>query len=130
MGNARDRPGPITGGMAWENSIDRLVLQQVHLAEKGDVRVNQVQALVRDLAELTPDRPQTAFHLGYAKVLLGLDLPTPATGSAAHRWCTFGMLRGHDRRGERNWVAELIQDSARLMQLLSEPEIAAPCCPW
>jgi tetratricopeptide (TPR) repeat protein len=115
--------------MAWENSIDRLILQQIHLAEKGEIKSQQPQALVRDLCALDGDRPESSFHTGYAKVLLGIDLPAPAPGGSAHRWYTFGMLRGHDRRGERNWVAELIQDPARLMDILSEPSIAAPCLP-
>ena len=115
--------------MAWENSIDRLILQQTHLAEKGETKKQHIHSHVQDLVALDRDRPQTFFHAGYAKVLLGLDMPVPPVGGSAYRWYTFGVLRGHDRRGERNWVAELIQQPARLMDILSEPSIAAPCLP-
>ena len=115
--------------MAWGNSIDNLLVQQVHLAEKGEVRGAQIEKLLKDLGELSSDRPKSAFHLGYAKILLGLEVEEPATGSRARRWYLFGMLRAHDRRGERNWAAELIQDPTQLMEILSEPEIAAPCLP-
>ena len=63
--------------MAWENSIDRLILRQTHLAEKGEVKKPQVQTLVRDLLALDANRPESCFHSGYAKVLLGLDMPVP-----------------------------------------------------
>ncbi len=115
--------------MAWEDAIDRLVLQQVHLAEKGELRGPQIQKMIADLCTRSPDRAENAFHLGYSKILLGLDHAVPPPGSTASRWYLFGLLRGHDRRGERNWVAELIQDPAMLMDLLSEPSIAAPCLP-
>lgn len=115
--------------MAWENSVDRLILAQVHLAEKGELRLPQVRSLLQDLQNLGAERVQTAYHWGYAKTLLGLEGEVPKAGSVAARWYLFGKLRGHDRRGERNWVAELIQDPGQLMDLLSEPEIAASCLP-
>ncbi len=115
--------------MAWENSIDRLVLQQVHQAEKGEVRANLVRQQVLDLQGMSPGRPQAAFHLGYARVLLGLELPEPKGTGNERRWFTYGRLRAHDRRGERNWVAEMIQDQSALIDLLQEPEIAASCLP-
>ncbi|MCA8958571.1 MAG: tetratricopeptide repeat protein, partial [Planctomycetes bacterium] len=115
--------------MAWESSIDRLIQQQVHLAERGDLRPQQVEPLLADLCALDPTRAQSAFHLGYAKVLLGLTVAEPVLGSRAHRWFMFGVLRAHDRRGERHWVAELIQDPACLIDLLGEPGIAAQCLP-
>ena len=115
--------------MAWGNSIDNLLVHQVHLAEKGEVRVTQIEKFLHDLQTLNGNRPKTAFHLGYAKVLLGVEAEEPAMGSSARRWYLFGMLRAHDRRGERNWAAELIQDPTQLMEILSEPEIAAPCLP-
>ncbi|MHC4897897.1 MAG: hypothetical protein ACYTGW_12415, partial [Planctomycetota bacterium] len=57
------------------------------------------------------------------------DLPKPRAGEAACRWYTFGRLRGHDRCGERSWVADLIKDQRALMELLHEPEIARACMP-
>lgn len=115
--------------MAWETTLDRLLLQQVHDAEKGALRASEVRQLVVDLLELRPDRPQSAFLCGYARVLLGLDLPVPAPSPSARRWETFGRLRAHDRRGERSWVADLLKDSAVLVDLLREPRLAAQALP-
>jgi hypothetical protein len=114
--------------MAWETALDRLVLQQVHLAEKGERRAEEVQRLLRDLHDLNPRRPESAFHLGYARIVIGADVPEPRSAEA-RRWFTFGRLRAHDRRGERNWVAEALADQAQLVDLLSEPRIAAQFLP-
>jgi hypothetical protein len=116
--------------MAWETELDRLILQQVHAAEKGEARPSVVRQQVADLWAIDPRRAESAFHLGYAKVLLGVDLPEPAAeASRARRWHLWGRLRGHDRRGERSWVADLFGDPATVMQLLSEPNIASQCLP-
>ena len=115
--------------MAWETALDRLILRQIHLAERGDVRPEDVQRQVVDLAAIAPNRSETAFHLGYARALLGLDLREPERDLTARRWYLFGRLRGHDRRGESNWVADLLQDPAQIMDLLREPRIAAQCLP-
>ncbi len=115
--------------MAWENALDRLLLKQIHLAEKGELKAVEVQEQILDAWNMNPARPQTAFHLGYARALLGADLPQPRAGGAANRWYTFGRLRGHDRCGERTWVADLIKDQAALMELLRDPEIARACMP-
>ncbi|MCA8943777.1 MAG: hypothetical protein KDB80_14535, partial [Planctomycetes bacterium] len=63
--------------MAWEKSLDRLVLQQMHLAECGERRAEEVARIVTELYELNPKRPESAFHLGYGRVVLGVDLPEP-----------------------------------------------------
>jgi len=115
--------------MAWENALDRLLLKQVHLAEKGELRALDVQEQILDTWNMNSGRPQTAFHLGYARALIGADLPQPRAGDAASNWYTFGRLRGHDRCGERTWVADLIKDQAALMELLREPDIARACMP-
>lgn len=115
--------------MAWETALDRLLLQQIHLAEKGEVRPQDVRQQILDLHRLRPERPETAFHMGYARALLGLEMPEPTTGDSPARWFLFGRMRGHDRRGERNWVADLLQDPTALMELLHEPRIAAQCLP-
>lgn len=115
--------------MAWENALDRLLLRQVHLAEKGELKVSEVRAQLLDAWNMGSGRPQMAFHLGYARSLIGADLPEPEAQDAAYRWYTFGRLRGHDRCGERTWVADLIKDQAALMELLQEPEIARACMP-
>lgn len=116
--------------MAWESALDRLLTRQIHLAEKGEVRAEEVRQLVLDLHRFAPDRIETAFHLGYARSTLGVDLPEPpAADLGARRFYAFGRLRGHERRGERNWVADLLTDPATVMDLLAEPRIAAQCLP-
>lgn len=115
--------------MAWEKALDRLLLQQIHLAEKGEQKHEVVRQQLRDLHELAPSRPSTAFHLGYAHTLLGLDLPQPVGDAALQRWYTFGRLRGHDRRGERNWIADLLQDPHVLADLLGDKQIAGHLLP-
>ena len=48
--------------MAWETSLDRLLLQQIHLAEKGEVKPELVRQQLLDLrnrlrAEEKPNDP-------------------------------------------------------------------------
>ncbi len=120
----------IGANMAWETALDRLLTRQIHLAEKGELRPEEARQLVLDLHRVAPDRIETAFHLGYARSTLGVELPEPAaTDFAARRFYAFGRLRGHERRGERNWVADLLTDPATVMDLLAEPRIAAQCLP-
>ncbi|MCA8940950.1 MAG: hypothetical protein KDB80_00195, partial [Planctomycetes bacterium] len=47
----------------------------------------------------------------------------------SRRWYLFGRVRAHDRRGERNWVADLLQDQAQIMDLLADPRIAGQFLP-
>lgn len=115
--------------MAWQTPLDRLLLQQIHAAEKGEVRPESVREQLTDLSQLAPGRNGTAFLLGYARTLLGLDFPEPQGDPAGSRWFLFGRVRGHDRRGERNWVAELVQDPRILVDLLGDPSLAANCLP-
>ncbi len=116
--------------MAWESELDRLILQQVHAAEKGDVRKATARQQVLDLWTVNVNRAENAFHLGYAKTLLGVELPEPPAEHAhGRRWHLWGRLRAHDRRGERNWVADLLNDPGTITQLLGEPRIAAQCLP-
>jgi len=114
--------------MAWETALDRLVLQQIHLAEKGERRTAEVRQQVMDLWELAPARCSSAFHLGYCRTLLGVDLPVP-DDSGSMRWYTLGRLRAHDRRGERSWIADLIKDPQALLDLLHDPLIASQSLP-
>lgn len=114
--------------MAWESSLDRLILQQVHLAEEGERRLDEVVRSVRELYEINPKRPESAFHLGYARVVLGADLPEP-TAAECRRWDTFGRLRAHDRRGERDWVADLLVDEGQMVDLLTDPRVTAQVLP-
>lgn len=115
--------------MAWEKPLDRLLLQQIHLAEKGEVKPELLRQQLEDLHELAPTRPATAFHLGYARTLLGVELPQPGADAALQRWYLFGRLRGHDRRGERNWIADLLQDPHVLADLLGDKTIAGHVLP-
>ncbi len=115
--------------MAWENALDRLLIRQIHLAEAGEVRVEDVRLQIGDLWQVNSRRPESAFLLGYARSLLGVELPIPESSSADQRWYTFGRLRGHDRRGERHWVADLMNDQQQTMELLSDPRIASQCLP-
>lgn len=115
--------------MAWENALDRLLLQQVHLVEKGGIRPEDVRQQIQAMHELDPHRARTAFHMGYGRALLGLDLKSPDGPAEVQRWYLFGRMRGHDRSGEQNWVADLLHDPTTLMDLLNDPDIAAQCLP-
>ncbi|MEY2980456.1 MAG: hypothetical protein RL562_683, partial [Planctomycetota bacterium] len=68
----------IGANMAWETALDRLLTRQIHLAEKGELRPEEARQLVLDLHRVAPDRIETAFHLGYARSTLGVELPEPA----------------------------------------------------
>lgn len=115
--------------MATKTALDRLLTQQIHLAEKGEVKVDVVREQLADLWRLAGPRPETAFQLGYAKVLLAADVPEPPPDGSLRRWHLFGRLRAHDRRGERHWVAELLQDPQVLVDLLSDPTLAGQVLP-
>jgi tetratricopeptide (TPR) repeat protein len=114
--------------MAWETALDRLFLHQIHAAEKGEAKHDDVLRQLTELQRLAPERPGTAFLLGYAHVLTGIETPAPS-GATASRWHLFGRLRAHDRRGERSWVADLVADPAAVLDLLREPRIAQQCLP-
>jgi hypothetical protein len=60
--------------MGWESALDRMLLQQVHAAEKGDVPADVVKAQLAALLELAPQRSGSAFLAGYAATLLTLVL--------------------------------------------------------
>ena len=96
--------------MGWETALDRLLLTQVHAAEKGDARKEQVQQCLQDLHRLSGNRPATLYLVGYARVLLGIELPQPTGDARLQRWNLFGELRAHDRKGERTWIADALQD--------------------
>ena len=57
--------------MAWETALDRLILQQVHFAEKGELRPQDARDQVLAFWQLESTHPTAAFHLGYARTLLG-----------------------------------------------------------
>ncbi|MEC7583993.1 MAG: hypothetical protein VYE77_06720 [Planctomycetota bacterium] len=103
--------------------------QQIHAAEKGEVKADAVKRQLQDLWSLAGPRSETAFLLGYAKVLLAVDAIDPPADAGFARWFLFGQLRAHDRRGERNWVAELVEDPQVLVDILSDPALAGRALP-
>lgn len=115
--------------MAWETALDRLLLHQVHLAEKGDQKPEVVRQQVLDYAQLAGPRPAGAFLLGYARTLLGIEVPEPAGDITQRRWSLFGRLRAHDRKGERDKIAETLQDPQKLLDLLGDTTIAGNVLP-
>ena len=114
--------------MAWETALDRLLLQQIHAAERGDTKVDIQRALV-DYRDCAPARPGPNFLFGYARTLLGLDLPAAPNEPGAKRWHLFGVVRAYDRRGERELIAAVVQDPQQLLELLTEPAIAGNVLP-
>lgn len=115
--------------MAAETALERLLLQQVHLAEKDEARRAPVRLQVAEYASLCPQRPGSAFLLGYTAALLGGDLPSPPADVTARRHQLHGRLRALDRRGEREAIAQLLQDPQALLDLLAEPSLAGAVLP-
>ena len=115
--------------MAWETPIDRLLLQQVHLAEKGDLDHAVVAEQIRDYLEVAGGRPGAAFLPAYAATLL--DRAEPEIGGDAdhRRWSLFGRLRGLDRKGQRERIAEIVQDPQALLDVLEDPTVAGSVLP-
>ncbi len=114
--------------MAWETALDRLILRQVHLAEKKEVRPAEVRRILVELLDLGKGRSRLAFHAGYAQAFLGIDVPREVLGldrdPAAARWYLFGQLKAHDKKGEKEWITGLLEDRQTLFDLLREPGIA------
>ena len=115
--------------MAWETSLDRLVLRRVHEAEDGAVQDAEIRSILEELLQLGDCRPRTWFHSGYARSLLGLDLPEPQGGPEAKRWYLFGQLKGQLRRSDSGWISDLCDDDRLLLELLVEPAIATQVLP-
>jgi len=115
--------------MGWETAIDRLLLQQIHDAEKGGQGSGAVQAQVLEYAELAKGHPGGAFLPAYAATLFGEPLPEQADGLAQCRWSLFGRLRALDRLGQREEIAALVQDPQVLLDVLGDPEVAGGVLP-
>ena len=58
--------------MGWETALDRLLMQQVHLAEKDTTKTELVKRQLLDYGEVGAGRPGLSFLLGYASALLGI----------------------------------------------------------
>lgn len=115
--------------MVWETALDRLLLQQVHSAEKGELKPDAVRQQVLDYAQAAPGRPGAWFLLGYARELLNLEGLPGAGDAKARRWGLLGMVRALDRRGERERIASLLADSQALLDLLADPAVACHALP-
>ena len=83
--------------MGWETALDRLLMQQIHLAEKDASKSDLVQKQLRDYGELAADLPGMNFLFGYASILLGMELPAISTEQRSRRWHLFGRVRAFDR---------------------------------
>lgn len=115
--------------MGWETALDRLLLQQVHLAEKGDAKAEGVRQQLLDYWQCAAGRPGACFLLGYARTLLGIELPSVGNEPAARRWSLFGTVRAHDRSGQRDQIAATLSDPQMLIDLLTDPAVAGNVLP-
>ncbi len=115
--------------MGWETALDRLLLQQVHLAEKGEQKPEVVRQQLTDYWQCAGPRGGTCFLLGYARALLGVELPATGGDANARRWALFGTVRAYDRKGERERIAATINDPQSLLDLLTDPVIAGNVLP-
>jgi len=115
--------------MGWETALDRLLLQQVHLAEKGEQKPEIVRQQLLDYAQAAPARPGACFLVGYARNLLGIDLPAGAGDASSRRWALFGAVRAFDRKGERERIGQMLTDPQALLDLLADPAVAGHALP-
>lgn len=115
--------------MGWESALDRLLMQQVHLAEKGEQKVEQVRQQLLDYWSCAATRPGACFLLGYARTLLAIDLPAVGNEPWARRWTLFGAVRAYDRKGQREQIAATLSDPQMLLDLLTDPAVAGNVLP-
>lgn len=115
--------------MGWETALDRLLLQQIHLAEKGELKAEAVRQQLVDYWQCAGVRPGACFLLGYGRTLLGIELPPTGNDPVARRWTLFGTVRAHDRKGERERIAATIGDPQLLLDLLNDPGVAGHVLP-
>ncbi len=115
--------------MGWETALDRLLLQQIHLAEKGETNVDAVKQQLLDYCDLASNRAGCAFLAGYAQTLLELELPPSSVDHSLRRWTRFGTIRALDRQGQRERIAEMLQDPQALLDLLNDPDVAGNVLP-
>jgi tetratricopeptide (TPR) repeat protein len=115
--------------MGFETALDRLLLQQVHLAERGEVKPEVVQQQLAVYSKLAHGQPGEGFLCGYAGALLGIDVPGHGDDDAARQWRLFGAVRAYDRKGEREKIAQTLEDPTLLLDLLSDPAVAGHVLP-
>ena len=121
--------------MPWKNEIDRLVSRAVVDAAKGSkVDAERAVRALHDLLALDPDRAESHFHVGVADELLAdklapqeddeaadeqedgktTDEPTlelPESPGDGARWRHLGCLDACARRGKRERVREMMEES-------------------
>ena len=115
--------------MGWETALDRLLMQQVHLAEKDTTKTELVKRQLLDYGEVGAGRPGLSFLLGYASALLGIELPIVSTEVRSRRWRLFGSVRAYDRKGDRDRIAATLEDPQMLLDLLGDPMVAGNALP-
>lgn len=115
--------------MGWETALDRLLMQQIHLAEKDQTKADQVRKQLVDYGEIAAGRPGMSFLSGYASALLGLELPVACTEERSRRWRLFGQVRAYDRQGNREQIAATLEDPQMLLDLLGDPMVAGNALP-
>jgi tetratricopeptide (TPR) repeat protein len=115
--------------MGWETALDRLLMQQVHLAEKDNTKTEQVKRQLLDYGEVGAGRPGLSFLLGYASALLAIELPVVCTDERSRRWRLFGSVRAYDRKGDRERIAATLEDPQMLLDLLADPMVAGNALP-
>ncbi|MFT7536510.1 MAG: tetratricopeptide (TPR) repeat protein [Hyphomicrobiaceae bacterium] len=115
--------------MGWETALDRLLMQQIHKAEKDKTKTEQVQRQLLDYGEVAAGRPGLSFLLGYASALLNIELPVVCTEERSRRWRLFGSVRAFDRTGDRERIAATLEDPQMLLDLLSDPMVAGNALP-
>ena len=115
--------------MGWETALDRLLLQQVHLAEQDPDRIPSLARQLADYRAVAADRPGQSFLAGYANALLSIPIDGSAPDARGRRWQLFGTIRAYDRLGERDKIASTLSDAQLLLELLSDPAVAGPALP-
>ena len=79
--------------------------------EAEPISVARAQRTLHDLLALAPDRPESHFHLGAADEILGdAAEELPESDGDGIRWRYLGALDAAARRGEKDRVAELLED--------------------
>ncbi len=115
--------------MGWETALDRLLMQQIHLAEKDQSKAEAVHQQLQQYGLLAAGSPGQSFLFGYAGALLGVELPADTEDPRSRRWRLFGEVRAYDRKGEREKIAATLEDPQLLLDLLGDPLVAGNALP-
>lgn len=115
--------------MVWETPLVRLLLQQIHAAEKGEQKVDAVTQQLADYVALAGATAGAAFLGGYATRLLEIQLPQLESDDETRRWALYGQLRACDRKGHREEIAEIVKNPQTLLDLLTDASVAGNVLP-